>query len=169
VEAAQAGVQQAEDGLQAAQEARKRTLVLAQEEINAVDAALVQAKAGVAGAKSALDSMRLTSPLAGVVTALEARVGETAQPGMPQATVTSLTGLRIEALVSARQLPRLNVGQSARVTVDTQPGRTFPVVLSEIASAAEPDGRSFRVRFRFANAGVSLRPGQTARIQMPAG
>jgi multidrug resistance efflux pump len=107
--------------------------------------------------------LRLTSPLDGVVSSLAAKVGEMAQPGMPLLTIVSLTGLRVEALVPARQLTRLRVGQDARVTVDTQPGKAFGVILKEMAQVAESDGRSFRVVFRFVQPSA-LRPGQTARL-----
>ena len=51
----------------------------------------------------------------GVAASVGARRGETAQPGVPLVTVVSLSGLRVEALVPARQLSSLKVGQSAKV------------------------------------------------------
>lgn len=163
VEAAQAGAAQARDGVNTAEAARKQVLAVADAEVRAAVAAVVQAQAGVGGARSAEAASELRSPIDGVATGVTARVGETAQPGIGLTTVVSLADLRVEALVPGRLLPRLHVGQSAQVAVDTLPGKTFPVAVSEIARIAEPDGRSFRVRFRFARS-VSLRPGQAARI-----
>jgi multidrug resistance efflux pump len=168
VDATQAGLTQSEDGVRTAKEARRRVLAVAEEDVRAAEAALAQAKAGVEGAKAALASMRIASPISGVVSNLEARVGETAQPGIALVTVVSLLGVRVEALASARHLSRIHVGQAARITVDTQPGHVFSAVVSEISRIAEPDGRSFRVRFRFVREASSLRPGQTARITMAA-
>jgi HlyD family secretion protein len=166
VDAAQAGVAQAQEGVRTAEEARRQTLALAQQDIRAARAGQEQALAGASGAQSAVDAALLRSPISGVAANVAARVGETAQPGMPLVTVVSLTGLHAEALVPARQLPRLHVGQAARISVDTLPGRSFSAVVSEIARVAEPDGRTFRVKFRFQNPRLTLRPNQTAHITL---
>lgn len=162
--AARAGVQQAQHAALTAQQARREVLAVTAQDIGAAEAAVAQAQAGVSGAQSARNTTRLVSPIRGVVASVMARVGETAQPGGPLVTVVSLTGLRVEALVPARQLALLHPGQAARVEVETLPGRAFPAYVSEIAQVAEPDGRTFRVTFRFHMTQAPLRPGQTARI-----
>ncbi len=167
VDAAQAGVRQAQEGVRTAEAARQQTLALAAQDIRAAEASLAQARAGATGAQAAVASAQIRSPLDGVAANVTAQVGETAQPGVPLVTVTSLAGLCVEALVPARQLSYLHTGQAAQVTLDTQPGRRFPAIISEIAQVAEPDGRTFRVKFRFRSPHPALRPGQTARILIP--
>ena len=162
-EAAQGGVEQAQDALRTAREAKRTLLAVAAQDVRAAEAALEQARAGLSAARTTQNEARLLSPMDGVAASVSARVGETAQPGMPLVTVVSLTGLRAEALVTARQLARLRVGQAATIRLDTHPGRKFAAEISDIARAAEPDGRTFRITFRFRNP-VSLRPGQNARI-----
>jgi RND family efflux transporter MFP subunit len=163
--AAQAGLKVAREGLKTAEEAGRQTIKVAEQDVRAAQAALDQATAGLTGARVARAQARLTSPIAGVVTNLLARTGETAQPGVPLATIVSLAGLRVDALVPARLLALFHGGQSADVSVDTAPGRVFNAVLSEIARIAEPDGRTFRVKFRLLGA-PPLLPGQTARIKV---
>ncbi len=165
VAAAQSGVRQAREGLKAAEEGGRQTVKIAQQDIRAAQATLGQATAGLTGARAARAQTRLASPIAGVVTNLTARTGETAQPGAPLATIVSLAGLRVDALVPARLLALFHGGQSANVSVDTAPGRVFDAVVSEIARIAEPDGRTFRVKFRILGA-PPLLPGQTARIKV---
>lgn len=168
VAAAQSGVKQAKDGLKTAQEAGRQTILVAEQDVRAALAALDQAAVGLAGARAARAQVRLVSPIAGMVTNLQARMGETAQPSAPLATVLSLAGLRVDALAPARLLSLFHAGQSATVSVDTAPGKTFGAVVSEIARIAEPDGRTFRVKFRLLGA-PPLLPGQTARIKVAAG
>jgi multidrug resistance efflux pump len=165
VDAAQSGVQQARDGLKTAEEARRQAIKVAEQDVYAAQAALDQAAAGRAGVQSDRLLARLTSPIAGLVTNVGARRGETAQPGASLATVVSLAGLRVEALVPARLLTLFRSGQSASVSVDTAPRRAFNAVVSEIARIAEPDGRTFRVKFRLLGT-PPLLPGQTARIRV---
>lgn len=163
--AAQQGVQAAQKGLTLAEQGRRQAMAVAASDVDAMRAALVQAQAGTTTAQSGLAQTRLASPLEGVVSAVTAHVGETAQPGMPLVTVVSLSGLRADALVPARQLSRLHLGQEAQVAVDTDPGHTYPARVSGIARTAEPDGRTFHVQFRLTSQ-TDLRPGQTARINI---
>ncbi len=163
--AAKAGVTQAEAGLSAAQRAKSDILRVAEQDIAAANAAVSQAEAGLGAAKSARAAFRLTSPLAGSVSEVGARMGETAQPGSPLVTVVSLNGLRVEALATTRQLARIHARQSAQISSETQTGSPLAATVSEIARTAEPDGRTFRVQFRFVSKG-SLRPGQTVRITL---
>lgn len=164
--AARQGVLAAQKGLSLAEQGRKQALAVGESEVDAVRAALVQAQVGTTTAQSGLAQTRLVSPIDGIVNAVTARTGETAQPGMPLLTVVSLSGLRADALVPARQLSRLHIGQEARVAIDTAPGHTYPARISEIARIAEPDGRTFHVRFHLTSQS-DLRPGQTARITLP--
>ncbi len=163
--AARQGVHAAKAGLALAEQGRKQALAVAASEVGAVKAALVQAQAGMATAQAGEAQTRLASPIEGVVSAVMAHVGDTAQPGMPLLTVVSLSGLRVDALVPARQLSLLHLGQQAHVAVDTDPSRTYPAAVSEIARIAEPDGRTFHVRFHLSSRSA-LRPGQTARITL---
>ncbi len=164
IDAARAGVQQATAGLATAKKAKIQTMALADSDIAAALAGRTQAEAGVAGAVALGQTARLTSPIDGFATSVSARIGEIAQPGSPLVTIVSPAGLRIEALISTRLLTLLQIGQKVRVSVDTLPDRAFSATVHRIASAAEPDGRTFRVVFQPQNAPVGLRIGQTAHL-----
>lgn len=164
-DAARAGVQQAREGLKSAEEGRRQTLLVSRQDVQSAFAGLSQALAGLTGVRDARRQAHLSSPISGLATAVPARTGETAQPGVPLATIVSLVGLRVEALVTARMLATLRAGQSATVAVDTLPGRKIAAVVSDISRIAEPDGRTFRVKFRLLESPI-LRPGQTARIRL---
>ena len=166
LQAAQQGVQAAQKGLALALQGRKETMMVATGDVDSARAALVQAQAGVTSAQNGMAQTRLASPIEGVVSAVMAHTGDTAQPGMPLLTVVSLSGLRADALVPARQLSQIHLGLAARVAVDTDPNRSYPAVVSYIARIAEPDGRTFHVRFHL-TAKSDLRPGQTARVTVP--
>ena len=161
--AAQSGYHQAKAGVTTAKKAKNDILRVANQDIAAANAAVLQAKAGLGAARTARTAFRLISPISGAVTEVAARVGETAQPGVPLVTVISLNGLHIEALATARQLSRIRIGQTAQLSADTQAGTPLSAAVSEIARSAEPDGRTFRVQFRFASQS-NLRLGQTVRI-----
>jgi len=168
VASAESAVRLAAEGVKTAETAGRQAIHVAEQDVRSALAGFNQAGAGVAGAHSARAQDRLASPIAGVVTNLQARRGEIAQPGAPLATVVSLAGLRVDALVPARLLALFHGGQPASVSVDTAPGRAFSAIVSEIARIAEPDGRTFRVKFRLLGS-PPLLPGQTARIRVKTG
>ena len=162
---AQAGVGQAEAGLASAKQARTQILAVAQAEIQGANANVEQARAGLAGALAGQQATRLVSPIKGVASGVTARAGEIAQPGMPLVTISSdvsTGGGRIEALVAVRLLPRLHVGQSARVVLDTRPNQPLAATLRSIASVAEPDGAPFASLFT-----LSRRPAPCASARCP--
>lgn len=164
VDAAQAGVQQAQSGLQTALRARRESLAVADQEIQAARAGVEQAQAGVSGALLGAEQARLVSPLDGVAINLTARAGETAQPGTPLVSVIDPSALHIEALVPARQIGLVRVGQAANVRVDTTPAKNVSALVSEVSPVAEPGGRAFRLRLRLRTASSGLRAGQNVRI-----
>jgi multidrug resistance efflux pump len=167
VDAAQEGVKQARAGLEAARRGRRQVQTIAEDDVRAADAALAQAAAGLEGARTQAAMARLTSPIDCIATGVGAHTGETAQPGTPLVTILSPADLRIEALAPARQVPRLHPGQTARVLLDTRPARPLTARLEAISQVAEPDGRSFRVRFRLLNPPLNLRLDQSVRILIP--
>jgi HlyD family secretion protein len=162
---AQQGVRQAKQGVQNARAAIRETQDIADKDVAAAQAAVRQAQSGESAAVTAGQMSRLVSPIAGIVGTVSVHMGDTAQPGMPLATVVSLASPHIDALVTARQVAQLTVGHAATVTVDTLPGRTFPAAVSSISHVAEPDGRTFRISFRFTGP-VTIRPGQTAHVSV---
>ena len=168
VEAAVAGVIQAKDGVSSAEKGLTRSLILADTEFKTANSGVLQAESGLKSAQAARRQCRLVSPISGIVTNLSAHKGETAQPGVSLLSVVSLNDLHAEALVSARLFPAVIVGKTVKILVDTLPGKSFPAVVSVIAQTAEPDGRTFRVKFRFSTP-PALRPGQTARITIKTG
>ncbi len=161
---AQIGVAQALAGVKTARDARAQILSIADADIRIAEAATEQARSGLASASIGQTMSRLISPINGIASNVNAHVGETAQPGQPLLTILSPSGARVEALVPARQLALLRVGQSARVTLDTRPNQSLPAIVYSIAGVAEPDGRAFRVTFHFTSPPSGLRLGQTARI-----
>lgn len=167
-DSARAAVKQAQEGVRVAERAGRQSVTVAEKDRSAALAALDQAAAGLKGAQAARAQLRLASPIDGLVTSVVARAGETAQPGTPLVTIVSRVGLRVDALVPARLLALVSVGARATVSVDTFPGREFRALVSDIARVAEPDGRSFRVKFRLLGE-PPLLPGQTARVKVLTG
>lgn len=68
-----------------------------------------------------LDSLVIRSPVAGKVTAIDLKVGETRAPGQRLAEVMPQTGMKLIADIDEFYLPRVRVGQTATIDLDGKP------------------------------------------------
>jgi HlyD family secretion protein len=68
-----------------------------------------------------LESLVIRAPVAGKVTAIDLKVGETRNPGQRLAEVTPETGMKLIADIDEFYLARVRVGQTASVSLDGRP------------------------------------------------
>jgi|GEM_PF-601936 len=119
----------------------------------------------------------LTSPIAGVVTIQNARVGEVITgTTSPVAGVTAGTVIRIidaltlhvEAFVSESDIIDLRVGQSATMTFDALPDESFDAVISQIDPEASSiqDVIYFKTEFEISGLNSKLRSGMSGDIDI---
>jgi len=139
-----------------------------------------QASAAHQRAHDYLAKTTMLSPIPGVVTAVNAKVGETAMmgtmniPGTVILTVSDLSEIITEVQVDEVDLPRLKLGQPAVVTVDALNGKKYDGTVIEIgasalaASSASATIRQFKVKVAVNKPDVELKPGITARVRLIA-
>ena len=95
------------------------------------------AGAGLSLAETRLSQSTLSAPLAGLILAKHAEPGEMLAPGAPVVTVGKMDEVWLRAYIPENELGRVKVGQPARITVDTWPGRVFEGRISFISPQAE--------------------------------
>jgi HlyD family secretion protein len=92
---------------------------------------------------------------------------------MPVVVVADWRELTLKAYLPEDQFGRLSVGQTARITVDAYPGKTFTGQVSFIASKAEFTPRTvqtqedqvksvYAIKLRVPNSDLRLKPGMFA-------
>lgn len=122
----------------------------------------------------------LRSPIAGIVTRVPARVGETAMPGEILLAIANLDRLKLTVYVREADLARVAVGQRLTLTADPFPNRTFGARVSSINARAEFTPRNvqtqadrlnlvFGVRAIVANADGALKPGMPVDARFETG
>ena len=110
----------------------------------------------------------IDSPVTGYVTQREALPNAYAEPGTRLYTVANLSTIWVFAHVFQNDLGRLKVGDRARLTVDTYPGRHFTGRVDFIYPEIDPSTRTARVRLRFANPTLKLVPGMFVNVSLEA-
>jgi len=139
---AQATLDQAQakfDELRSQHEAAKHTLLSAELNLVVMQHNLEVADAGIAQAREALSHTTISSPINGVITRLEAEVGEMVimgtmnNPGTVIMEVADLATMLLVAQVDEADVGKLAVGQKATVHVQAFPDEEFKGVVDSIA------------------------------------
>lgn len=134
-------------------------------EFDAVQARARTADAAVKEAQTMLGYAEIPAPFNGVITRKLADVGDLAAPGKPLLEMEDPAGLRLEADLPEAMLGRVKPGATMAVHVSGLAPELNGIV-SEIAPAADPDSRTFRIKLDLpANSGA--RSGQFGRVAVP--
>ncbi len=117
---------------------------MAQSGLDQANTAVAQAEASLAQAQAALkliqvqlDKTRVSAPVSGTVLARPLNAGEIAAAGATVVELGSLDEVTLTVYLTEAQYGRIQLGQKARVNVDSFPGRTFEGSVVSIADRAE--------------------------------
>ncbi|MDD2657944.1 MAG: efflux RND transporter periplasmic adaptor subunit, partial [Candidatus Pacebacteria bacterium] len=136
--------------------------------IAAGQAQVAQAQAGVAQARANLSGAMIVAPMNGVLTQLDAKVGQLASPGAPLVSIIGYGGFEVDAGVSEIDVGKLAVGNSVTMTLDAFPNETFEGSVFYIAPAqTDTQGViSYQIKISFNKADPRLKSGLTANIDI---
>jgi HlyD family secretion protein len=141
------------------------------------DAARFQVEQMQASYRRVVESVNKTtivSPISGVVTKLNSKLGEKVvgaiqMTGTEIMTVADLSVIEAVVNVSENDVVQVALGDVADVEVDAIPGQKFRAVVSRIANSPKQAGMgtqeqitNFEVRLRFTEPDTRFRPGMTA-------
>lgn len=152
-------------------------LELAALDIKSREASLAQARAILEESEKNLRRTRVYSPLTGMVTSLDIKVGEMAissttnVPGSSLMTIANPASIHTEVNVDEADIANVELGQEAEVVAIAYPDQPMKGKVSAIAvSAKQATGSqslSFEVDIEFSDTGsVVLRPGMSARAEI---
>lgn len=151
---------------------------LAQVELRAANAALLQARAQYAQVERQLSKTRIYSPIDGVVTSIDLRVGETAIPstgGIPGSTLMVISNpdsIYTEVNVDEADIGNVNVGDEAEVVAVAYRNSPIKGSIEYMATSAKVaegrQGLSFAVKIRLdrRDSAVDLKPGMSCRAEI---
>jgi HlyD family secretion protein len=147
----------------------------ARAQVEAARGQVAAAQAGVDVLDQQTARMTIKSPIDGVILSRSVEPGEVALPGGTLLVLGDLGHLTVTVYLPEDQYGRVAVGQDARVTVDSFPGRVFAGTVQRIADKGEytprnvqtPAGRRavvFAVKVAVDNPGGELKPGMPADV-----
>ena len=140
----------------------------ARAQLAAAEAGLEEAQTGLATAERQLRRADVTSPIAGQVVRRFVGVGEQVDgtQTQPLLEVANVERVEVAARVAADQLGRIHAGQTASISSDAWPERTFDGAVVAIAPAVDPATNTALVRIGVPNPGRLLKVGMFAQARI---
>jgi len=112
--------------------------------------------------RSRLSLFPLLSPFAGTVVDRHMTIGEQIRPDETVFTVLDLSTVWILVDVYEKDLGRVTLGDTVRVTVDAYPGEVFEGRIAYVSNVLDSQTRTARARVEVSNSDRRLRPGMFA-------
>jgi len=110
--------------------------------------------------------LTINSPVTGYITERNALPNMYAQPSSKLYTVADLSRVWVYAQIFQNDVGRVKPGDTAQITVDSYPGRTFSDQIEEILPQVDMATRTVRVRLAMANPGLKLKPGMFVNVDL---
>jgi len=121
----------------------------------------------------------LRAPFSGVIQVRQAELGEIMVPGTPVVTLADLDHVWLRAYINETDISKIRYGETATVTTDTYPGKTYKGRISFISGNAEFTPKSvethaervtlvYRIRIDIYNPSHELVPGMPADATIEA-
>ncbi len=163
------------DELKSRYNSTKHTLNAAELNLVVLQHHLEATGAGVTQAKEALSYTTITSPIDGVITRINAEVGEVVifgtmnNPGTVIMEVADLSAMLVVAQVDESDVGKLEVGQKATVHVDAYPDHKFTGVVDTIALAhmmSPTRTKYYRTEILLEDSEEKLHSGLTAHVDI---
>jgi membrane fusion protein, multidrug efflux system len=132
-----------------------------QDNLTAALAGRDQAAAQLVVARNNLQYNTLVADHDGLITSENADTGQVVSAGQAVYGLAWKGDTDVVLDAAESDLGRISVGQAAEITIPALPGRQFEAHVREIAPAADPQSRTYRVKLTMAGPPASVRFGMT--------
>lgn len=142
---------------------------ISQQQLDASEAALRQAKANLAEQQALVDHKEIRAPFSGRLGARNVDVGQYVNAGTPIVTLQALDPIYVDFYLPQQSLGVVRVGQKVELSTDAFPGKQFAGKVSVIDPKVDVNTRNVRVRALVANPEKKLLPGMYASVDIESG
>jgi membrane fusion protein, multidrug efflux system len=119
-------------------------------------------------AQNALQYTTLAADHDGLITSENADTGQVVSAGQAIYGLAWTGDIDVNLDAAAGDLSRIAVGQTAHVTFPALPGHAFEARVRELAPAADPQSRTYRVKLTLTQPGTAVRLGMTGDATLAA-
>lgn len=143
------------------------------DQLNAQRATVQQAQANVDVAQANLSKSIIISPITGVITNINAKVGQTMQPGIMAISIISYGQYDVEAYVPEADIAKIKINDIATTTLDAYGSDTYfqmSVIKIDPAETLIENVPTYKVTLKFASSSDNrIKSGMTANLDILTG
>jgi membrane fusion protein, multidrug efflux system len=125
-----------------------------------------QARARFEQLQARLERTTVRAPVAGVLEDRFVQAGEIVAPGTPVARVIDSSRLEVAGGVPERFGPQVREGETALITFDVFPDRTFEGRIDFVGAAVDPRSRTFPIEILMDNPDGLVKPQMIANVRV---
>ncbi|MCB1918415.1 MAG: efflux RND transporter periplasmic adaptor subunit [Candidatus Competibacteraceae bacterium] len=129
------------------------------------EARVQQAESQLSGGARQTGYTQLQSDQAGVITAVQAEVGQVVTAGQPVLNLALPGEKEVEISVPENRHDELRVGDKVQISLWSAPGQTYQGQVREIAPLADPLTRTYAAKVTFVDADSAVKLGMTASVR----
>ncbi|MGQ9630442.1 MAG: efflux RND transporter periplasmic adaptor subunit [bacterium] len=144
----------------------KQQLDALETQYSVVEAQLSQAEVALELARTRLENAFIRAPISGVVSKVKVERGDFVTGTSPVATIVALDSVVAKVDVIEKNLPSIEIGQSADIYVDAYPGEAFRGKVTSVGTVIDPQTRSAPVEISIDNRDLRLKPGMFASVNL---
>jgi len=148
----------------------KDSSLISSQDFDAAETAMKVSKAAFDEAKTQLDYTRITAPFSGFITRRYLDPGATlSSTNATLFTLMDIDKIKVIVNVLEKDVPAVQIGKKAVLTVDAFPGRTFEGSIGRLSEALDLSTRTMPVEIDIPNTDHVLKPGMFARVSLIVG
>ncbi len=138
------------------------------EDILSQEAQVQSAEAALESIYAKLGNSKITSPINGIITQFDAKVGQLASSGTPLIAIISDSAFEVNALVSEIDIGKVSVNDTVSMTLDAFPGEKFSgtVYYVEPAETTSEGVVGYKIKIFFDKTDPRLKSGLTCNIDI---
>jgi RND family efflux transporter MFP subunit len=141
--------------------------LVARQDLDNAEAAKKVSGAAYEAAKTRLGYAWITAPFAGIVTRRFLDPGALVTPSTSTLfSLMDLDHMKIVVNVLEKDIPSVNIGTHAVVTVDAFPGKSFLGTVRRLSEAVDPATRTMAIEIDLDNKDHMLKPGMFANVML---
>ena len=143
--------------------------VIAQAELDRVEAEARQTSAGTAESQATIERKRIRAPFSGTLGIRQVNLGQYLNPGDPVVALQTLDPIYVNFSVPQQDLSRMRIGAPVRVTGEGLQGVDLTGRITAFDSVVDEATRNVQVQATFENPEGTLRPGMFVEAQVNLG
>lgn len=141
----------------------------AQATLDTDQAALLQAKALIAGDRATLAKLAIAAPFTGYLGIRQVSLGQYVSGGTPIVTLNTWRPIHLDFSIPQNDLAQVKTGQTVHLIVDAYPKHIFTGKVTALSSQIDTGSRNIQVQATLPNRRLLLKPGIFGKVILLTG